>query len=720
MLSLTEKLTQLLRKTNITPVLVLSIDGVSTVYSSSLVGAASESVLISLDGTTTDISQQLSPDRSAISSVSSMKINLIDKDGEITTLITPGAVVTDILGRRARVYLGLDGASYPTDFAVIFRGVVDDIVSEQGMIGINLGHPDQKKRNTIYEKAETSLIGGHNNSTTTIFVSDTSKFLVGVTGPDGLVDSSFLSYIRIDDEIIQYAGKTSLTFTGCTRGALNTTAASHSDDAEVTSFYRLTGNGVDLALKLMLSGWFGPFESDVDVTNFVRTSGTTDVANSMYFSGVDLQQRYGVNEGDYITTTGASNGANNVTLKQISTLVVENGSTYIVVSGVTFVSEIGTAAVVDFRSQYDTLPAGLKMHGDEVDVFRHEFWYTRYLSSFDLDFYLKDTIEGKEFIEKQIYLPMSAFSLPRQSRASMGVTAGPLPIDTITILSAENCTNPDKIKLRRQMGRNFYNTIVYRFEQDVLEDKYLFGYVLTDTDSKAQIQVGNKSMIIDSDGMRRSLSGSAIAALAAERLLTRYKYAAEYIEDFQVLFSTGFSIETGDIVLLDGSELNLSDIGNGTRNFVPRFMEVQNKKLNIKNGIVSLSLIDTNLAVGEKYGLISPASVIASGTSTTQFTIQSSYSSAYGTNEWRKWQRYIGCGVKVRNSDYSTSSTSFITAVSSSNVVTVSPALSFTPSAGYVMELSAYNNQNATIKAIYVFMRDTAPFDDGEQLYKMQ
>src|SRR5690606_36211165 len=134
----------------------------------------------------------------------------------------------------------------------------------------------------------------------------------------------------------------------------------------------------------------------------------------------------------------------------------------------------------------------------------------------------------------------------------------------------------------------------------------------------------------------------------------------EYFEDVQVLFSVGFSIEPGDIVYFDGSGLNVSDITKASRGMEPRLFEVQNKKMNIKNGQVSLSLIDTNLSTTNRYGLISPASYIDSGTSATEFTIESSFSSKYGVNEYRKWQRWVGAGVKIRNSDFSDDEDTFI------------------------------------------------------------
>lgn len=71
--------------------------------------------------------------------------------------------------------------------------------------------------------ARTQLNGAINNAVTTITVDDTTYF--PSTGT-----------LLIDSEQITYSGKTSTTFTGCTRGANSTTAASHSDNAAVYEY----------------------------------------------------------------------------------------------------------------------------------------------------------------------------------------------------------------------------------------------------------------------------------------------------------------------------------------------------------------------------------------------------------------------------------------------------------------------------------------------------
>ena len=69
----------------------------------------------------------------------------------------------------------------------------------------------------------TNLNGSLNDSATTITVDSASSF-----------DSTGTLYIG--NEQVTYTGTSSTTFTGCTRGAGGTTAASHSDDVQVAQF----------------------------------------------------------------------------------------------------------------------------------------------------------------------------------------------------------------------------------------------------------------------------------------------------------------------------------------------------------------------------------------------------------------------------------------------------------------------------------------------------
>ena len=80
---------------------------------------------------------------------------------------------------------------------------------------------------TPYVGASTTLNGSINNSVTSIILTSATSFPTSGT-------------ILIDSEKITYTGKSTNTLTGCVRGALSTTAASHTNTTAVTEFITTT------------------------------------------------------------------------------------------------------------------------------------------------------------------------------------------------------------------------------------------------------------------------------------------------------------------------------------------------------------------------------------------------------------------------------------------------------------------------------------------------
>lgn len=735
---------------NITPNLVFQIEGVDTKYGAVNIlkyirigdpgleigndwrigGFSSledQTTAITFDGTTTTIAQKLDIDKSSGSSVSQMAIALVDINEEITRLITPGEVVEDLLGRKATVWLGFANTGFPDDYIRIFRGVIDDINAFVGKVSFQLSHPDQKKRQDIFIKADTTLNGGIGSGDTTINLTSTTDFAFPITGANGMEDSSIQYGVRIEDEIIFYTSISGNQLLGCTRGALGTSAVGHADDSSVESFIRFGAvNAIDAALKIMLSGWNDYYQEDVPAQNFNQLGDINIVQDSIFFQGIDIADEYGVVVGDYLTTTGATDGANNVTLQQITQVVKTDEGSYVVVDGAGFVDELDTAALVSFRSQYDTLHpnCGLKLHNNEVDIKQHELIKRRFLSSFEYDFYMRDTVNGKEFLEEQVYFPCAAYTLPRKSQSSVGYHIGPLPDSDIKILDQENTVGASKLSIRRSISKNFYNTIVYKYEEKVLEeDKFTRGVIETDNDSRDRIEVGTRALIIPAKGIREVLSGQTVSENAAFRRLRRYKFSAEYIEGFQVVYGDSYNVEIGDILVLDMAELMIADSKNATRAGEPRLMEVYNKTFDIKTGKVTLALLDTAYSTASRYCLMSPASRLDSGSTSTTLKLVRTGNSVFGTNEGGKWSRYLGAAVRVRSDDFTTrNDTSFIQSVSG-NTLTLDTALSFTPQAGDTLTLAHYTDMSGEIgdrlKLIYGFMHNTPTFDNGDMLYQM-
>lgn len=735
------------KRNNKTPNLVFEIDGVSTKYGLVVIkkyiligdpdleigpdwviggynNITDQLTAITFDGTTTSINQKLDPDKSAGSSISTMAMALLDIDGSIADLLSPGFTVADILGRKATVSLGFGETAFPQDYIKIFRGIIDQVSYGPQKTIFQLSHPDQKKRQDIFVKADTVLDGSITNADTTITVDSTLNFLTRILGPDGNYDSSVSYGLRIDDEIIFYTGKSGTTFTGCTRGALGTTASSHSDDAQVDSFYRLEGNGIDLALKLMLSGWAGPYVENIDVKHIGQLGDLSYLDNAIYFENVDIYDLYGVIAGDWVTISGATNGGNNVT-RQITEVTTDGvGSSYLILDGAILIAESDSPAVIEIRSKYDTLAAGLKLSGDEVDVKEHLRIQRLFLSTYDLDFYLKDTINGKEFIEGEIYFPGAAYSIPRKSQVSIGYHTGPIPGANPKIFTNENTKKASTIQINRNINRNFYNTIIYKFEELPLEDKFIRGHIEQDATSLAEIPIGTKALIIKSKGMRELLGGQSISATAASKRLKRYKRGAEYINSFEVLYGDSYNVEIGDIVVVEGDTLQMLDVVTASRQGLPKLYEIINKTFDIKTGGVKLDLINTNYSANTRYCLMSPTSRVESATSTTVFKIRKTGNSPFGNQEGLKWSRYLTGGgivnVRVCSDDFTTRNDVSTIQSISGNTVTLSSALSFTPLAEDKLLLVDYDNvNNETLKLIYGWMTNNITFADGTKPYEM-
>jgi hypothetical protein len=668
---------------------------------------------ISFDGTTKSIKQQLKPDQGSVSSISSITVRLIDKDQFVSKIISPGVKLTDILGQDAELYILFEDTAFPEDAVKILRGPVVDIVSGAGWIELTVNAPNEKARQRLFESLETKLDGAIDNVTTTIVLDRTDDLIIPA--------DTVRSFVRIGNEFIEYTGVSGNTLTGVTRGALSgidarAGAAAHDDDSEARSFYILEDGAIEMALKMMLSdGANDDFVSGVEISNI----GTTDegtVANSLYIQGVNIAREYGIVPGDFVTVTGAANGGNNVSGEEIIQIVETADGSYIVVDS-PLVLEADTAATMSFKSQYAVWPEGLGMTPREVDVAEHEFILETFLATFNYRFYISDTIEeAKTFIERQIYTPAAMYSLPRGTRSSVGLHVAPFPFADIQVIDETNVKNPDKIKLRRAFKKNFYNNIVYKFDKNLIDDQFDAGTINVNAQSIEELG-RRKDFTIEAEGMRSDLQAVSLAATAGGRLLDRYNRGAEYIENLELFFGDGLSLEPGDSVIFDAESLQITNTLDGTRVKPQKYFEVQNKSIDL-NGRATVNITDTSFDGSNRYALFSPASLVKSG-SVNSILIKPSYSQPFGQNEWRKWQDFLLAKIQIRNADYTNVAVTGIASISG-NTITFTDPLPFTPQEDYVMEFAPYDQQTSErVKLIYTHNSDGEnDFGDGQAPYR--
>lgn len=713
------------RKTIQEPSIVLEIAGYSRVFSNATVlkinrtgdyGLTGSDTLgavgtkrdclkaISMDGTTTSIGSQIEQDKGGASSITSMQISLVDINQEITRLISPSVEVDDILGSKAWVYLSYVGTVFPDDYAVLFNGVVDDVSCKGGLISITVSNSAIKKRQEIFKNIEASLDGAMTNVQTSFVVDSAANFLEP-SAPE------FETYVKIDDEIIKYTtvNTGTNTISGCTRAQFGTIAVAHDDEASVASFYRLQENAIDLSLKLMLSSNENEyFLEGIKVSSFVTDALSNNTTNAIHILGVDVVKKYGFNIGDFVTTTGATNGANNVSLATIQSINynVNTGSTIVLTAG-SLASETTTAAVIKIKSKYNVLPDGLGMGGDQVDVAEFERIYALSSGSIpNYDFYLKDTINGKDFIDKEILYPANLFSIPKNGRTSLGEIAPPLAISTLKTINKSNLTSPNAVQIKRQIGKYFYNTYIVKYDIDAVENKHLAGYIRTDEDSKNQIKVGVKAITVKADGLRRSAATDTIISINSERFLDRYKFAAEQIT-CSCFYGDGFTIDVGDVVLFGDSDLPYPDSTRGELGFTPRLCEVINKRMDIKSGKVDLTLLDTGYLTSGRYGIISPSSILDSGSTATTLVITDSYGIPAPLIEKSKWLPFIGKRILIRDIAWANTYESVLLGFNSDYEMQIVD-IGISPAAGLIVEVPPYPSgtdpdADALYKNIFVY-----------------
>lgn len=808
-------------KKDVKPNLILEIDGYSTIFAAITpqkiplfddglyfddglffdqygVPYANSKDYISLSGSTTNLDQQLNQYSSSSQSVSRFTVELVDKNGEITELVSPGFTFNDIIGQKANLYLSFEGLNHPEDSILIHYGPIDGVSYLPGLIRLDIAGSEQQKRQKIFIKSTCKLeaaafneganiqdltyqkkdyvsgtvsitynagasLGSETISVSTNAITLTiasnattagkikqlieddaqAKQLVDVTitgtrsnpqtsqaltnlattstltvdSTEGFIvpGDAIKSYLVIGDEIMRYTGLTETTFTGVTRAELGSTGQNHQIGDEISSFYRLEDAPIDLALKLMLSP---STDSDsVSILSFLHEEGGSDVAGSIWFNDFDVQFNYGLNVGDFITVTNAT--TNNMTLEPIIGFGKSGVLSYVLVGAtVTYMASTGNAV---FKSQFDVLNEGLGMKMTDVDVERHLYYRDTFSTAFpDVDFYLKDTIDGKEFISK-LYQSIGLYTLPRKTSASVGMSLPPIADQVVPDIDSAIVYSTKDIVQSRNVNKNFYNAVVYKYEVDSVSDKYFKGLITYSADSQTRIPTfGNKPLEIISDGLRDNVSTNTLIESLSTRILDRYQFAAEMYSNVKVLFSEGFKIEIGDVVYFGDTSMKMVDVSTGNRQFVKRLMEVVNKRLNIKTGEISLDLLSTNFNLNGRYATIAPSSIIGSGSTTTSIVITDSYNTTAvaGRIENYKWQEFVGMPIKVHSVDFSTNEQVTLLRIDpTDDYKLITTALSSPPTAGMIVTAPIYNDgsleTDETWKVRHCFLNPTLSVVSG-------
>jgi len=684
-----------------------------------------------IDSSSINISQKLEPEQGR-GSISTMSMVFADIDGYITQLLSPGVIIPEILGAPVKIWMGYEEIAFSEEFVVIFRGYVSAVQDLSGKTQIEFSDPNLKRKSNTFLSAKTKLAEDITSTDTAMAVLSTVDFHAQILGPDGTYDTGrpwnpdgtynilankrtgIRTFLKMGDEYLEYgplgiAGEGG--FTGLIRGARGTTAVDHMLGDDVQAVVEITDHGIDLALKMMLSGFNGPYISDVEISSIGKTFDPfllTQPNAIILPNRIDAKAEYGLTEGDYITIAGSAAPGNNTTyrIERFANLF-DQQNRIIFVFG-TLTAEYPTTATLSLRSQFDVYPVtcGNILTPEDVDVQTHLDIKGDFLSDErnSFQFLISSPEACKSFIETELMLPLAAYSLTKQGKLSLGYTKPPISGEKLLFLNETNILDPQNIKPKRGLNlRKFFNEISFEYDYDDNGKATSFlRYV--DIESVGLIGVST-SLPIKSRGAKTSLGTNELFERRAQALLQRYKRAATMI-DCKVNWEIGCQIESGDVIALqdENDALKIANFETGDRGLGVKLFEVVDRNLNIKDGNAQLSVISgINADVSDRFAVVSPSSLLDIGSTTNYIIIKDSFGVKYPGNESRKWEDYMGQAGRIRSKDFTTDIAISLLSIDRANIYKIYvDGLVSAPAADLILEIPDYpDSPKKIINSIY-------------------
>jgi hypothetical protein len=648
------------------------------------------------------ISQQVEPEQGR-GSVSTMSFTFLDLNGEVTRFFSPGQVVNEPLGNKlCRVRVGYSETSYPQDYFTIFRGYISAIRSVPNKIIAQMSDPNAKTRGQLFYMPSTTTTAFLAASDTTVTVETTADFPQQIMGPDGSYDSGISTYALVGSEYIGYGPSasdvTDTQFLNVIRGQLGSVAASDDIGATAAGIAQVQDNFLNIALKVCLSGWNGPWKTGVKIQS-IRTLSTGDVANAIELPfGFDAVEDYGLTAGDYVYISNSTAGNDGTYIVSgISSVDDQPNNVILLTTDLPSPEDGATGVTMSFRSKYDVYPMamGMKLTPADIDVSVFEYFRDVFFNAdqYRMRFVVDSPISGKQWLESQLFLPCGCYSITRKGKLAVNLALPPIGDSGTQIVDRSNIINGDSMSIERAINtRRYFNEIQYQYDKDPQTGDYDNTRVIIDSESLSNISISTV-LPIPADGLRTDLDADVLIDRQGQLLIQRYRDAALYLE-CQVNWTVGSVIETGDTVIFnDNGQLMVANFATGERNLGSVLFEVIKCVKDIKGGKVTLGLLSgLQYLTTDRFGTVTPSSyVIASDSDAGNIAIQPSFGQLYGSAEWRKWTDSVQGHISIHPTDYSQYYESRLVSVDPiTNKLMVSPAFPVSPSDGWVVDIAFY------------------------------
>ena len=263
-----------------------------------LSGEIFEGVLTAISGTT----QKINPDK-ALSEIGSLSFSALDDDLTAKQRAKLNAGL-GLRGKRARFYAGFRGLDWST-YTLVQTQIIRGASYKDMEYTWRCSDIQREMREQIFEVKQTSLAATLEPDDTEVQVYNTDGFnqVKQPDSPSGKTDApgQKVGYIILEEdgqkEIIRYTGKTSTTFTGCTRGVLGTRPirAEKSDDEgadnapKVEEYVYLEMPAPMLAYAILTGSIYGEVGETLPdhwhlgiAPQYIRTSDYTNIGEDLW------------------------------------------------------------------------------------------------------------------------------------------------------------------------------------------------------------------------------------------------------------------------------------------------------------------------------------------------------------------------------------------------------------------------------------------------------
>lgn len=231
------------------------------------------------------------------------------------------------------------------------------------------------------------------------------------------------------------------------------------------------------------------------------------------------------------------------------------------------------------------------------------------------------------------------------------------------------------------------NEVEIHYDWDYVDEEFDTQAFYIDSTSVNNRGPGKKPITIKTKGLHTSYSPSSITGHTNDILDMRQKrifgrFATPPIKiNLKTFFSRWLS-ETGDIVPF--THALVPDIASGTRGYAVERMEIINKTVDWKKGMVSIELLNTGFAKGV-YGVISPTMTVVSASDGENFVVSTTDAAKYANLTIPEVQL---CDSKMRQKKANVT----LLSVNTSTGACTCDNMGLTPTAGDIVLYADYDN----------------------------